>query len=448
MIEFPHRTTRGINGKKGRCFDMNKARWILFVGLLSFVVSGAAVSEETLVLRAGRVYPGDGRVIQDGAVLVQDGKIVAVGADISTPAGATEISRPDGVITAGLIDAGSTAGLMREMASGRRIDTWVEGVREVVPNTRISDVVDLLHPEFKELARNGVTTAYLTADTSSVIGAQGAVVKTNAGSERAEILKATHGIVATISADTFMRGNFNNPPWGTPMTYSRRPTTRMGLIWTMRKAFYDAMALRDGVEGPLGNPVVESDDDLRKLAKILAGDVQFRIQAKTRDDIYRAVRLSDEFGFDFVLAEATEAFRCLDVLKEKEIPVVFGPIFVNPLGYRQRSPDNPRVCLETPARMAKAGVFFALTANDLTGENSLPRQAGFAMRYGLSFDDALRSVTSAPARIIGQSKKLGRVETGYEADLVLWSGTPFQPVTFASAVVIGGKVVHEAVESK
>lgn len=416
---------------------MRKLLWIT-VFQLGVVLLGAApaMADETVLLRAGWLHTGDGAAIEGGCVLVRNGKIAAVGRDLALPEGARLIEAEEGAITAGLIDAASRAGV--GPGAG-------EQSSEFVPRLLVADEVDLTSPDFQSLMRCGVTTVYVSTDSSSVVGGRGAVVRTGSSRGKATLVSSQGALGATMSADAYMRGAFNQSPFGAPTATARRPTTRMGLVWAWRKGFYDAMALRDGVTPPSGNPVVRSDEDLRVLIDVMAGKIPLRVMARTRDDILRVVRLSEELGFTFVLEEALEVYRCLDVIQSKEIPVIFGPLLDETMGTRLPQ-ESDRLCLRTPSMLKDKGVLFALTARELGGESALPFQACFAMRYGLSFEAALAAVTSAPARILGIDKRVGRVEQGMDADLVVWSGPPFRPTTRAIAVLVEGVIVHSEAE--
>ena len=179
------------------------------------------------------------------------------------------------------------------------------------------------------------------------------------------------------------------------------------------------------------------------LAGVVAGETKLRFQARKAHDIQTAQRLCSEFGIQgHVLEYGQEAFRCLNVLAAQKTPVVFGPIFVNATGIT-RSGDSTRPCLGTVTQLRDAGVPYVLTACDLTGEEGLARQAGRAMRLGLTSDETLRAVTSGPAELIGVQDQVGRLERGLHADLVVWNGTPFADTSKVVLTLIDGKPVHD-----
>jgi imidazolonepropionase-like amidohydrolase len=215
----------------------------------------------------------------------------------------------------------------------------------------------------------------------------------------------------------------------------------MGVTAVFQDAFRAAAAYRKARSGSGKKP--ELDPALETLTAVLEGSIPFRIQARKDIDVWSAIRLCDEFGIEsFVIEEAIEAYRCVDDLKDREIKVVFGPVFAYPTGHQARSGEANRPCLNTAGILAEAGVTVALTAGDRSGEGALPRQAAYAMKAGLSFEGALEAVTTAPAKIIGVERRMGMVKAGLDADLVLWSGEPFASTTRPIAVLVSGKPVY------
>jgi imidazolonepropionase-like amidohydrolase len=167
------------------------------------------------------------------------------------------------------------------------------------------------------------------------------------------------------------------------------------------------------------------------------------MQARMQHDILNCLRLANEFKLRFILEEATEAYQCLPQLKAANVPVIFGPIFMEESGYRAFSGEASDPRLNTPAQLAEAGITFALCAQEKRDEEGLIRQAMFARRYGLSDRQALDAVTSIPARLLGLESQMGVLAVGGAADLVVWSGHPLDATAAPKMVVINGRVVYE-----
>lgn len=467
-----------------------------------------------------------GSSIEQGMIVIRDGRIVGVGEKLSVPGGATVIDGSGGSITPGLIDAaalveprdrisiearqkrlrspegepeftdteafafstwlsdqareeasqhdheeellnpwevgaahdhvmggeegeevcGICSGLGTDMpatVSGLNVRaSIVEGSSEVVPHTRMTDSLNLDSPDFERLARGGVTTVFVSPDSAAVIGPRGAVVRT-AGARANRILVEEGDVLASMGSDTFSVGSRNSTPsrrWGVSAR-TRRPNSRMGVAKVFRKAFYDAEKGLAGVEVTGGDaPPAESYEILDSIAK---GDTGLRIRARMATDIQSAVRLAEEFDLSFTLVEATEAYRCYDVIQAAGLPVIFGPIYVEPTGMRSWSDETQDSRLSTVRGLFASGIDTAITAADLREEDGLARQVMYAMRAGVSFDDALDAVTRTPARMLGIDNEVGTLEAGKRGDLVLWNGAPFAATSRPVMVVMDGSVVYD-----
>lgn len=325
------------------------------------------------------------------------------------------------------------------------VEPWhstAEQSAEVVPHLRVLDAIDLDSRDFNRLAESGVTTVFITPDSASVIGARAAIVRTG-GPQDARVINPADAVKATFGSDPSYRGAYNQRPWRQNVSlYARRPTTRMGVTWVFRKAMYEATARMNGQ--PLsGGADTPSDPALDALGAVLNKKTPLRIQARTQVDITTALRLTEEFALDFTLEEATDAYRCATELAARSVPVVYGPIFADAEGWRAVFGEVENTRLATPRKLIDHGIKMALTASDMRDEQGLAAQAMYSMRFGLSYDEALAAVTETPARILGIADRTGTLESGKSADLVLWTGQPFQPTTRPAAVVIAGQVIAE-----
>ncbi len=416
-----------------------RSAFMLPIVLLGAVAIGATTlradepATQTLLLKAARIYLNPDDVVESAAVLIEHGRISAIGADLTAPEGATIIDVPDGTITAGLIDACASVGFRDPV-------NRAEHASECVPETRVLDMLDLHSREFDHLARQGVTTVYVTADGASAIGGRGALLRT-AGPSEQRIIRDAWGVKATIGREPIFKGAFNRGPFGRVSHLTRRPTTRMGLVWTFRKAFHDAQVVSRGGTPATSGEGAPSEASLNVLTRVVRGEIPLRIQARAQVDILTAIRLSREFNVPFLLEEGTQAFRCIDELKENSVPIIFGPIFDYPGGYRGMTREADGSRMNTATELIKAGLTVALTAADQTGEAALPQQATYAMRHGLTRQQALAATTTTPAALLELADSAGRIEPGRPADIVVWSGEPFDATTRAEAVIIGGRLI-------
>lgn len=368
---------------------------------------------------AERLYTGDG-VRENQIITVQDGKITAIAPGSRRgDDGLNAVS-----VTPGMVDL-----------SVRVLRGWsgVEHADELSPGMRAADAVDLYDERWLAVARTGVTTALVNPPDYDVIGGRGLVVKTAGGGL---------GTAHELAADAVLRGAIgaqpsarNHPAFGRPEDlYSRRPTTRMGVEWEQRRAFYEAAARRDSGEPRPGDDV---------LLAVLAGELPYFVQAWTTQDIRTTVYLKEELEREelgtptIVVDAAAEAWREPDLLVRSGVAVVLPPF--PPMGRTGEGAFMTETCAKT---LVERGVPVALSAHgDTSAAGALGRQAGWAMRGGLSLEEALASVTTTPARLLGLEDQVGKVATGRAADLVLWSGTPFEASSAVIGVLVDGVLV-------
>ncbi len=521
------KNTLNESGTKTLTSQKQKSVARVIAGLVMLVGTTGAIAQEkssVTAIRVGTLHVGNGKTIEKAVVVVDGGKIVAVGAGLGVPDGASVIDVPKGSVTPGLIDAnamveardlfstrgsggeGSASGGVSEgslsgsgatagpsalavmfhshelasqcfvctgaqpcgladihtgleegqicpccgfptfedvagLISGVNYQAWsqTEGSSEVVPHTRIMDSVNLRSPDFDRLARSGVTTVFVSPDSSAVIGPRGAVVRT-AGPMRERIVELESDVKATMGADPYSVGSRNAPPFrGFVSSRTRRPNTRMGVTWVFRKAMYDTVEWKQGLT-PSGADTAPVEA-FGVLGEVMEGKVGLRIQARQQSDILTALRLAGEQKLRFTLLEGTEAHKCVDEIKAAGVPVIYGPMYVNASGLRVQSGETGGARLTTLKELLDAGITTALSAQEMRDEDGLARQAMYAMRAGVSREDAIRAVTLTPAKLLGIDETTGSVETGKRADLVVWSGDALDATSKPVMVMVGGKVV-------
>jgi imidazolonepropionase-like amidohydrolase len=390
--------------------------------LAAACVLSAAVTApvgEVTAYKAARIITGSGAPIADGILLVEDGKIAAVGAGLKIPDGAKVVDLGGATVIPGLVDA--------------NLVLWLDGVeneeaREITPDYR---VVDGLNPKARDLQRavqTGVTTAFVGPGNRNVIGGLAAVLKTHGGSLKDMILREEAALKATVGSGP-SQGNY--PPRGTPPldVYARRPTTRMGLTWEFRKAFLDA-----------AKHVEARDPGRDVLARALSRALPVRIAASRAFDIESALRLVDEFNLPASFEEGEEAYRCVELLARKKIPVALRPTFQ---AGRITAADGSELRYGSFVALSKAGIPTALLTGGSGADDSLLTMAAFAVRAGATPEQALRAITLTPAEIIGVADRVGTLEKGKDADFVVLTGDPLDVTSRVERVVVNGRTAFE-----
>lgn len=389
--------------------------------VLAFGQEAKSASADDWTVFADRVYTSDGDVLENALVRVQDGKIVA----ISPGASASDSSLRGAALTAGMIDLSARI----HLGFGS-----VEQGREISPNTRVADALDLFDESWTRTARSGVTTVLANPADYDVIGGLGVALKT--AGERSVAAR-------TVKADAVLRGAIgtqpsqrNHPAFGSPSDiYSRRPTTRMGVEWEWRRAMYDAAASRSDKS--------KAFPGSEQVVAALDGKLPLCIQAWSTQDIRTAVFLKEEIEREklgsprLIVDAAAEAWREPQLLVRSKAMVVLPPF---PL--QGRTTEGAFMAWDSAKLLADLGVPLALSSHGSdAAELKLDRQAGFAMRGGLPFEAALAAVTITPARMIGVDDRVGSIAVGKDADLVLWSGAPFEFTSRVVGVLVDGRIV-------
>jgi imidazolonepropionase-like amidohydrolase len=395
---------------------------ILLASLLfpSLAVPLSAASDGEWTIRAGTVYRVSGPPIENGVVRVEKKRISAVGKG----GGGGDVLECSAV-TPGLIDLSV------------RIDTGhlsVEQSRETVARLSVADSIDLFSYQWQRELRSGVTTVLAVPADFDVIGGLGVVLKTG-GALAARVVRPAavlRGAVGTQPSS----GN-NAPRFVEPQSfYFRRPTTRMGVEWVFRKTFYDVLQ-EEGADEP------GKTADQEVLRRVLKGELPLSIQAKATQDVRTAIYLKEEFGIPRVILDhAIEAWREPALLVRSGVAVVLPPF--SPDGRHEDGfvNDSYFLPLDAAKKLHELGVPFALSGHgQRTVGARLADQAGLAQRGGLPFEAALEAVTLAPARLVGVEQRVGSLEVGKDADLVLWSGKPFEPTSRVIGVLLEGELV-------
>ncbi|NJD18682.1 MAG: amidohydrolase family protein, partial [Gemmatimonadetes bacterium] len=388
---------------------------------------------ERIAIRGGLVYTMAGAPIEGGTVLVENGKITRVGRDVPVPRGFTVVDAAGFVVMPGLVAARSHVGLESNWRRQSHID---ESSKPVVPAMEVKHAVEPHSPNFAHARELGVTTLMVTPGDREVIAGRGAVLKAAGVVVDEMIVKDRAVMMMGLGSSARREG--------------KMPSTRMGIAALARETLLKAREYMQKQEAPDtagAGKVSKRDLDMEALIPVLKGETPLMVHAERRDDILTAVRIADEFGLRIILDGATDAYKVVDVLKEHDIPVIVEDL-LRGAGNVEDQGFDPRA----PARLAAAGVRIAFRANmesswftpgAASPGGDLLEIASFAVRNGLDPDVALRSVTLDAARIIGMESRVGSLEPGKDADVLILTGHPFLTHSVPEAVLIDGKLVYQ-----
>lgn len=412
--------------------------------LAAILMTLPAVFAQTTAIKGGTVLTMAGPAIKNGTVLMRDGKIAAVGTRVTIPAGAKVIDASGKYVMPGLVDAMTYYGI----APLDRNDT----ANPVTPENRIiyayfpfGDFTRMKsgEPRDKELLSGGVTTLYVAPGDHQVIGGQGAVVKVSGKNPDSAILREPASIDMTISDAA------RNDPRG-----GKSPSTRMAVVSLIRKALVNAQQYQRDTESKKDE--IKRDLGAEALGRMLRRELPARIEADLVDDIRTAIRVAEEFGFDLVIDSGIGAYRIKEVLAEKKIPVVLGPIshdFVSgdDTAVNRLAPEVSTLASEENAvLLSKAGVKFALASfgygygfpGSAYQGRWLLLNAALNTGFGLPEEEALKAVTISPAEILGVANRVGSLAPGKDADVIILSGPPLALKTWVDQVYIDGVLAY------
>lgn len=388
-----------------------------------------------VAITGGYVLPVDSDPIPGGTVLIENGKIAAVGtaAEVDVPDDVETVDADGSWVLPGFIDAHAHLGVHEDGEAWPGDDT-----NEMTdPNGARFRAIDGINPAdlgFADALSGGVTAAVVKPGSGNPIGGQTVAVK---------CWGRTADEMAFRTAVSVKSALGENPK----RVYGQKdktPSTRLGVAAVIRDAFGKASDYRRKREHAqsTGEPF-EHDPTLEVLAEVLDGNLVWDQHTHRADDIATAIRLSEEFGYRLVVNHGTEGHLLADLIAEKDIPVIFGPMFTTRVKVELRNRT-----LRAPGILARAGVTFALTTDHpVVPIHFLVHQATLAVKEGLDPETAMRALTVNPARILGLDDRVGALKPGLDGDVVIWSGDPLDVMSRALRVFVAGREVYTYDES-
>lgn len=373
-------------------------------------------------LTGAKILTMTGESMESGTVLIDGAKIAGVGDDLTLPKHCQVLDVSGKVITPGLIDAHTHMGVHSEGLLWSSED-YNESCNPITPQMHVIDGFYPYDIGMAESCAGGVTTAMIAPGSANPIGGQCMVVKTKARSMiEAMILRKDAGLKIA----------FGENPRRVYGNQKKSPVTRMGTAALIRETFQKCLEYLDLREK--GQERV--DFAMEAVAKVIRKEMPLRAHAHRVDDILTAIRIAEDFDLNIIIEHGTEGHLIADILLEKNIPVVAGPLFKT----RAKMEINNRSWL-APSIFEKHGVKFSLISDHpVIPSRFLPVYAGLSVRFGLSEERALRALTIDAAEILGVADRVGSIAKGKDADLVVWSGHPLEVTTKPEMVVIDGEV--------
>ena len=402
-----------------------------------------------IAITNGKVMTITQGTIEPGTVLVEGGRIVALGQDVVIPEDAEIYDATGKVVMPGLIDPHCHVGIFPDGIGG----DYSDGNELTDPITPHLRALDAVHPDdlaFKDLAAAGVTTILTGPGSGNLIGGQWICLKTAPKPSVEQMV---------LLEPAGMKMALGENPKRVYGGQKKTPSTRMGNAAILRTALVEAQNYLDkwrryesdlagwqarsdaGEEGAEAPMPPERDLKLEALGKVLLREMKARIHAHRADDMLTAIRIAEEFDLDLTLEHATEGYKIADILAAKGIPVTAGPILFSRSKYelREMTPKNPGL-------MAKAGVKVGIQTDEMSAVKYLTINAALAVREGMPEEEALKAITMNAAEIIGVERSVGSLEVGKDADIVVFDGHPFDYRTVAELVLIDGQVIHQVMD--
>ena len=383
-------------------------------------MAGLDNTGKLLAICGGKVYTMNGAPLERGCVLIEKGKIVAVGESLPIPDDCAVYDATGKVVTPGLIDAHTHLGVYAEPAEWSAED----GNETSGPVTPAMDALDAINPAdiaFDDALAGGVTTVMIAPGSANAIGGQCVVLKTvRQATVESMLLKRHAGLKIA----------FGENPRRVYGDKQKAPVTRMATAYLIRETLQKA---RDYLKKK-GTKEFTPDFGMDAVLKVLRHEMPLRAHAHRADDIMTALRIAREFDVDIVLDHCTEGHLIAEELAGRQAKAAIGPQLITRAKMELKDKSY-----RTPAVLDAHGVQFALISDHPVVPNMfLSAYAGLAVRFGLSPLAALRAVTRDPAEMMGISDKVGMLAPGRDADVVVWSGEPLEIASRVEKIWVGG----------
>ncbi|HLW88473.1 MAG TPA: amidohydrolase family protein [Terriglobales bacterium] len=424
----------------------HSAQGTLFVvGLVLCVATAAPAQQKPVVLKGGKLLTVSHGTIENGVLVMQNGKITAVGS-----ANSIHISKDARVIDAtgmtiypGLIDSEDNLGLT-EISAEQMTNDLIESSDEIMPHMHVYDAFHAESELIPVTRLNGVTNAVIAPDNKDTLPGQDSFVQLAGKTSQDMLLIRDIAMPLNFTGDQRRNESFDKRKF---------PSTRMGMAAQLRQAFLDAQDYAQhwaDYEKKKNEPPKPEDKDkdkkpptppkrdlkLEALLPYLQGKKPIVLAAEEANDLQTAVSLAHEFNLRFVLDHISQSQSVLDYVAGLKVPVIVGPIYEDPKPYERYD-----AVYSLPAQLYKRGVKIVFASFDAHNVRNLPYQAGYATAFGLPYDEALKAITLNAAETWGVADQLGSLDTGKTANVVMANGDPLDVRTDVKQVFIAGQEI-------
>jgi imidazolonepropionase-like amidohydrolase len=419
-------TPRGLRrGVVALRYVLRRRSAVVSMWIAAIVFAAVPAGAQTIAIVGGKVYPVSGPPIDNGTVIIVNGKITAVGAAIAAPAGATVIDANGRWVTPGLVDAATPLGVNEIDAVADTADNRAKGDRDVAAAFRVWEGLNPDSVLWTPARGDGVTDVVVLPTGGLVAGQAALVVTLEAATAREMVRRAPVAMVANLgapaAAETSARGE---------MLMRMRELLEDARVYGARKLAFEGGNTRNYVVGRL---------HLDAMGLVLGGKLPLMVAADRASDIENALALAEEYKLRLIILGGAEGWKVASRLAAAKVPVITTaldniPASFATLGVRQ----------ENAARLRQAGVSVAIKGGGVGSSEAfmvrnIRQQAGNAVAYGLSWDDALRAVTLTPAELFGAEGSIGSLQAGRDGNVVVWDGDPFEFSTRAMHVFVRGR---------
>lgn len=383
-------------------------------------------------LRGGKIVTVTQGTIEGGTVLVEGSRIMKVGREVTIPEGTCIYDITDQVVTPGLIDCHTHLGIAEE-STGSYGNDKNEAELPLGPHLRALDGINPADPGLRDARCGGITAVIVTPGSENMVGGLSVAIKTAGGVVDQMVIRHPAGLKVAFGENAKRKAMQNQ---------SGCPSTRMGIAALLREQFVKAQNYIMRRESHSRNPQLpfERDLALEAFAGVLKEEYPMRAHAHAAEDIMTAIRIAEEFHLPLTLEHATEGHKITEEIAKRQIPCSIGPTLTARVKVELKDRRY-----ETAALLQQAGVKIALvTDHPILPVNSLRMEVVMAISHGLSEEAAWRAVTIDAAEIMGASHRIGSIEKGKDADLVVWNGHPFDLYSKVMKVFINGQLEYEA----